>query len=167
MTGARRTNFVAYAPSNCLEEHHKAIQRAEQEREQARQRDLQAKIRMTGPQDDSETADQARDFLGEPFRLHSIVEVPAPEGIEGVWQQYVIVQGINTINGLRPGTRSEVSVQIESMVEHLNERFRKGKARLVDSPGRKPPPPRIGRPTNRGSKPLPLQSEFQEKVEVQ
>jgi hypothetical protein len=94
---------------------------------------------MTGPQVDSERADQARDFLGEPFRLHSIVEVPAPEGTEGVWQQYVIVQGINTINGLRSGTRSEVSVQIESMVEHLNERFRKGKARLVGSPGRKTP----------------------------
>jgi hypothetical protein len=90
---------------------------------------------MTGPQGDSERADQARDFLGEPFRLHTIVEVPAPEGSEGVWQQYVIVQGINTINGLRPGTRSEV--------------------------------PRIGRPPNRGSKPLPLQSEFQEKVEIQ
>jgi hypothetical protein len=122
---------------------------------------------MTGSQGDSERADQARDFLGEPFRLHTIVEVPAPEGSEGVWQQYVIVQGINTINGLRPGTRSEVSVQIESMVEHLNERFRKGEARLVGSPGRKPPPPRIGRPPNRGSKPLPLQSEFQEKVEIQ
>ena len=115
---------------------------------------------MTGPQGDSERADQARDFLGEPFRLHTIVEVPAPEGSEGVWQQYVIVQGINTINGLRPGTRSEVSVQIESMVEHLNERFRKGQARLVGSPGRKPPP-------NRGSKPLPLQSEFQEEVGIQ
>ena len=114
-----------------------------------------------------QTADQARDFIGEPFRLHSIVEVPAAEGSDGVWQQYVIFQGINTINGLRPGTRSEVSVQIESMVEHLNERFRKGKARLVGSPGRKPPPPRIGRSPNRGSKPLPLQSEFQETVEIQ
>lgn len=94
---------------------------------------------MTGPQGDSETADQARDFLGEPFRLHSIVEVPAPEGSEGVWQQYVIVQGINTINGLRPGTRSEVSVQIESMVEHLNERFRKGKGTTARQPGTKTP----------------------------
>ena len=49
MTGARRTTFVAYAPSNYLEEHHKAIQRAEQEREEARQRDLQAQVaRQTG-----------------------------------------------------------------------------------------------------------------------
>ena len=95
---------------------------------------------MTAPQGDSERIDQARDFLGEPFRLHSIVDAPAPEGSEGVWQQYVIVQGTNTINGLRPGTRSEVSVQIESMVEHLNQRFRKGEARLVGSPGRKAPP---------------------------
>ena len=76
---------------------------------------------MTGPQGDSETADQARDFLGEPFWLHSIVEVPAPEGSEGVWQQYVIVQGINTINGLRPGTRSEVSVQIERVRGSIHE----------------------------------------------
>ncbi len=82
---------------------------------------------MTGLRSDCEAADPARDFLGEPFRLRSIVEVPAPEGSEGVWQQYVIVQGNNTINGLRAGTRSEVSVQIGSMVEHLNERFRKGK----------------------------------------
>jgi hypothetical protein len=110
---------------------------------------------MIGPQDEREAAEQAPDFLGEPFRLHSIVEVPAPEGGEGVWQKYVIVQGINTINGLRPGTRSEVSVQIESMVEHLNERFRKGKAGLVGSPARKPPPPRRGRPPNRGSEPSP------------
>jgi hypothetical protein len=82
---------------------------------------------MTGLRSDCEAADQACDFLGEPFRLHSIVEVPAPEGSEGEWQQYVIIQGINTITGLRAGTRSEVSVQIEGMVEHLNERFRKGK----------------------------------------
>ena len=49
MTEARRTNFVAYAPSNCLEEHHEAIQGAEQEREEARHRDLQAQVaRQTG-----------------------------------------------------------------------------------------------------------------------
>ena len=43
MTGARRTNFVAHAPSNYLEDR-KAIQKAEQEREEARQRDLQAQV---------------------------------------------------------------------------------------------------------------------------
>ena len=42
MTWTRRTNFVAPPPSNYLEEHHKAIQKAEQEREESRQRDLQA-----------------------------------------------------------------------------------------------------------------------------
>jgi len=94
---------------------------------------------MTGPQGDSERADQARDFLGEPFRLHSIVEVPAPEGNEGVWQQYVIVQGINTINGLRPGTRSEVSVQIESMVEHSQRTLPKGRGTISRQPGTKTP----------------------------
>ena len=122
---------------------------------------------MTGPQGDSETADQARDFLGEPFRLHSIVEVPAPEGIEGVWQQYVIVQGINTINGLRPGTRSEVSVQIESMVEHLNQRFRKGEARLVGSPGRKAPPPAHRPPAEPRIEAASPAIKIPEKVEIQ
>jgi hypothetical protein len=44
MTWTRRTNLVAHAPSNDLEEHRKAIQRAEQEREESRQRDLQAQV---------------------------------------------------------------------------------------------------------------------------
>jgi hypothetical protein len=85
-----------------------------------------------------------RDLLGEPFRLDSISEVPAPDGAEGLWQQYVIVQGTNTIKGLRAGTRAEVNVQVESMVERLNERFRKSQTGLTGSTGRKPPP-RVGR----------------------
>jgi hypothetical protein len=93
---------------------------------------------VTGLQGECLAADPARDLLGEPFRLDSISEVPAPEGGEGVWQRYVIVQGTNTINGLRAGTRAEVSAQVESLVERLNERFRKGKAGLVGTPDRKP-----------------------------
>ena len=85
-----------------------------------------------------------RDLLGEPFRLDSISEVAAPEGAEGLWQQYVIVQGTNTIKGLRAGTHAEVNVQVESMVERLNERFRKSQTGLAGSTGRKPPP-RVGR----------------------
>ena len=86
----------------------------------------------------------SRDLLGEPFRLDSISEVAAPEGAEGLWQQYVIIQGTNTIKGLRAGTHAEVNVQVESMVERLNERFRKSQTGLAGSTGRKPPP-RVGR----------------------
>ena len=79
------------------------------------------------------------DLLGEPFRLDSIDEVAAPSGGDGVWQRYVIVQGTNTINGMRAGTRSEVSLEIESMVARLNERFRKGQPGPVVGAARKSP----------------------------
>src|SRR5262245_4462667 len=81
---------------------------------------------MSGAADVPAMPDATPDLLGEPFRLDSITEVPAPSGGEGVWHRYVIVQGINTINGLRAGTHSEVSIEIESMVARLNERFQKG-----------------------------------------
>lgn len=99
---------------------------------------------MTGAAGDVVLPGSTRDLLGEPFRLDSISEVPAPEGAEGLWQQYVIVQGTNTIKGLRAGTHAEVNLQVESMVERLNERFRKSQTGLAGSTGRKPPP-RVGR----------------------
>ena len=99
---------------------------------------------MTGAAGDAVLPGPTRDLLGEPFRLDSISEVPAPEGAEGLWQQYVIVQGTNTIKGLRAGTHAEVNLQVESMVERLNERFRKSQTGLAGSTGRKPPP-RVGR----------------------
>jgi len=76
---------------------------------------------------DPVTPEVTPDLLGEPFRIDSIVEAPAPEGCEGVWHQYVIVQGTNRIVGLRAGTHSEVSLHVEGVVAQLNERFRKGK----------------------------------------
>jgi hypothetical protein len=98
---------------------------------------------VTGPE--PVTLDPGQDLLGEPFRLDSITEVPAPEGGEGIWHHYVIVQGTNTINGLRAGTHAEVSVEVELMVERLNERFRKGKTPLGGGYSRKPAP-QVGRP---------------------
>ena len=65
------------------------------------------------------------DLLGDPFRVDSITEVSAPEGRDGIWQRYVIMQGANMITGLRSGTRYEVSSALEKLVERLNERFRK------------------------------------------
>ena len=85
-------------------------------------------------------SDSNEEFLGEPFRVDSITEVAPPQGGEGVWQCYVIVQGSNTITGLRAGTQSEVSLEVEIMVRRLNDRFRKGKLPPVGSYGRKPPP---------------------------
>jgi hypothetical protein len=61
-------------------------------------------------------------LLEVPFRVDLISEVPAPDGSSDVWQQYVITQGGNTINGLRPGARAEVASQLEQMVARLNER---------------------------------------------
>ena len=103
---------------------------------------------MTGAADERKTAsqpDSQSDLLGQPFRLDSITEVPAPDGAEGVWQQYVIVQGTNTINGMRAGTLSEVRPQIEEIVRHLNERFMKAQAGAASGYGRKAPPARGGR----------------------
>jgi hypothetical protein len=91
------------------------------------------------------TREATPDLLGEPFRVDSIVEAPAPRGGEGVWHQYVIVQGTNRIDGLRAGTRSEVSLHVEGVVAHLNERFRKGKAGAADGyRGSKPAPASVG-----------------------
>ena len=90
-------------------------------------------------------SDPIEDLLGEPFRVDSITEVAAPQGGEGIWQRYVIVQGSNTINGLRAGTQSEVSLEVEIMVQRLNDRFRKGKLPPAGSYGRKAPP-RVAHP---------------------
>ena len=79
------------------------------------------------------TREMTPDLLGEPFRVDSVVEAPAPRGGEGVWHQYIIVQGTNRIEGLRAGTHAEVSLHVEGVVAHLNERFKKGKAGSVDS----------------------------------
>jgi hypothetical protein len=94
---------------------------------------------MTGDVEPSE----APGFLGDPFRLESLDEIAAPAGGSGIWQRYVIVQGHNTITGMRPGTRAEVSPQIDDMVERLNERFRKGQAGGAGGAARKAPP-RVG-----------------------
>jgi hypothetical protein len=63
-----------------------------------------------------------------PFKLESISKATAPGGAEGVWHSYVISQGTNTIEGVRAGTRAEVTTLLHDMVERLNER-REGKFR--------------------------------------
>jgi hypothetical protein len=63
-----------------------------------------------------------------PFTVDSISRTAAPKGAEGVWHSYVISQGPNTIEGIRAGTQTEVTMQLNEMVERLNER-RMGKTR--------------------------------------
>jgi hypothetical protein len=90
----------------------------------------------------AQAPDPEQDLLGQPFRLDSISEVPAPDGAEGVWHRYVIVQGSNTINGMRPGELSDVRVQIDDIVRRLNERFLKAQTGSPSRSSRRPPPPR-------------------------
>lgn len=80
----------------------------------------------------TEPGGPTQDLLGDPFRLDSITEVSPPDGHEGSWYRYVIMQGSNTITGVRSGTRWEVSLTLESLVERLNERFKKRQPRLED-----------------------------------
>ncbi len=63
-----------------------------------------------------------------PFRLASLNETGAPEGTDGTWYRYVIVQGTNRITGVRSGPESEVMHLVQDMVERMNER-RLGKNR--------------------------------------
>jgi len=60
---------------------------------------------------------------GEPFKLKSIRTERPPAGAEGVgWHRYVITQGENTIVGHRQGSTRTVTLAVEEIVLHLNER---------------------------------------------
>ncbi len=60
---------------------------------------------------------------GEPFKLKSIRKEQPPAGAEGIdWHRYVITQGGNTIVGHRQGSTRGVTLAVEGIVLHLNER---------------------------------------------
>lgn len=69
-----------------------------------------------------------------PFRLTSLIPAGAPEGSDGSWFRYVIMQGSNRITGLRSGAEAEVKHLVHDMVARLNDR-REGKTK-----------PRTGKP---------------------
>ena len=71
---------------------------------------------------------QVETVLELPYKVDSISKTAAPSGTEGLWHSYVISQGANTIAGIRTGTRADVTLLLEEMVERLNER-RSGKTR--------------------------------------
>ncbi len=59
----------------------------------------------------------------EPFMLSSVLKEEPPAGAEGIdWHRYVITQGDNTIVGHRQGSTKNVTLAIEEIVLHLNER---------------------------------------------
>ncbi len=60
---------------------------------------------------------------GSPFKLTSILKERPPAGAEGIgWHCYVITQGDNTIIGHRQGSTRTVTLAVEEIVLHLNER---------------------------------------------
>jgi hypothetical protein len=60
---------------------------------------------------------------GEPFKLTSILKEGTPTGAEGIdWHRYIITQGGNTIVGHRQGSARSVTLAVEEIVLHLNER---------------------------------------------
>ena len=72
---------------------------------------------------------------GEPFKLTSILKEGPPAGTEGVdWHRYIIVQGGNTIVGHRQGSTRGVTLAIEEIVLHLNERQADKVTRATVSP---------------------------------
>ncbi len=73
----------------------------------------------------------------EPFKLSSVLKEEAPAGAEGIgWHRYVIAQGDNSIVGHRQGSISSVTLAIEEIVLHLNER----RVRYSSHTAVKPPP---------------------------
>jgi hypothetical protein len=72
-----------------------------------------------------------------PFRLDTLQEIEAPEGCDGVWHRYVIVQGTNTIVGMRSGALSDVNHIVNGIVERLNLRFAKQQAKVAEKTPKK------------------------------
>ena len=70
-------------------------------------------------------------MVGLLYRLDSVVPATAPAGSDGTWYRYVIVQGANTITGFRSGTLAELNPVLQEMVDRLNERAGKQRAKLA------------------------------------
>ena len=74
---------------------------------------------------------------GEPFKLASVLKEEPPPATEGIgWHRYVIAQGDNTIVGHRQGSTRSVTLAVEEVVLHLNERrlHKQGRVHLVMPP---------------------------------
>ena len=77
---------------------------------------------------------------GQPYEIISIQRAEPPRGAEGSnWHHYVIVHGVNTINGYQQGNLKDVTMAVEEIVAQLNERRlgKRGRVNLVPTPKRK------------------------------
>ena len=74
---------------------------------------------VTGPEGPASPASGSVESL---YRLDSVVATPSPDGSDGSWFRYVIVQGTNTITGFRAGSLAELNPILQDMVTRLNER---------------------------------------------
>jgi len=67
-------------------------------------------------------SDESRGVVEGLYRVGSVELSAAPQGCEGTWYRYTIVQGANTIVGFRPGPLAELNLILQDMVGRLNER---------------------------------------------
>lgn len=74
------------------------------------------------------------------YQIRSITPAVPPEGGEGTWYQYIIVQGCCEITGLRCGNHDEVNLAVQDMVERLNERSAGKNSKKLKPEGVKSPP---------------------------
>lgn len=72
---------------------------------------------------------QLQALAADLFRLESVEPTKSPDGSDGPWFRYVIVQGKNVITGLRSGTLTELDPVLKDMVARLNERAGKQRAK--------------------------------------
>jgi hypothetical protein len=74
--------------------------------------------------------------VDDSYRLESISPARAPTGAAGRdWLSYRIIQGANVISGLRQGSLTAVTAEVEKIVSGLNERrfVRRGRVHLTPS----------------------------------
>ena len=75
--------------------------------------------------------------MGNPYEIVSIQKADAPpEGEDGDWYDYEIVQGSHTINGCRQGKLKAVTTAVEEIVAQLNERRfgKRGRVQAASKP---------------------------------
>lgn len=72
------------------------------------------------------------------YRVDTVEPASAPDGMpDDVWHSYVIVRGKSKIEGLKPGSRFDVTQHAETVAEGLNERYSKGSSAYVSSKKKK------------------------------
>ena len=83
----------------------------------------------------SNVDDETNEFK---YRVKTVEAAEAPESMpQEEWHSYVIVRGKSVIEGMKPGSYSEVMQHAEIVAEGLNERFRSGGSSYASSKKKK------------------------------